>query len=303
MEAVALVSAVIAVTLAVAARTFRPRGDPTAREWIEAAREQGSASTTHQSPIPSRLPDFLRRQVDAAGLDWPDQVVVLSLLGGLAMGYLAGALLIGAGPVAWTMTAGGLSLPWLYWRHQADVRRKALQREVADSVRALARAVGVGLPLAEAIRRYAERQTGLLAREFGKAMKRADYATLSLPRVLEQVRRRLPVPEVAMLVARLRLEDTGVHMADSLRALAAGLDERHRSMERARTMLGEPRREALAVLVAPALFALMFHLRAPAYWSILTGTLGGQFALFGSFAGSVGAYFWVLHRTRASEQL
>lgn len=303
MDALAVVLAVLAVALGVMAKTVEPRGDPAARQWIGAAREHGTPSSASRDPASSRLPDILRRQVDAAGLDWPDQMVVLSLLGGLGVGAVGGDLLVGSGPVAWVLTAGGIVLPFLYWRHRAEVRRRALHREVADSVRALARAVGVGLPLAEAIRRYANRQQGLLAREMGRAVAGMDYATLSLPRALERVRRRLPLPEVAMLVARLGLEDTGVHMADSLRSLATLLDERHRSMERARTMLGEPRREAVAVLVAPALFALMFHLRAPAYWSILTETFGGQIALFGSFAGSVGAYFLVLRRTRVSEQL
>lgn len=303
MGVLAMVCAFLCVMLAVLALTVRPRGNRAAREWIGAQRPESTVGRGSPVATSRRLPDWVRQSVDAAGLDWSDQAVVLSFLGGLGVGAVAGVVLVGSGPVAWTLTAGGLGLPFVYWRHQADLRRRALQREVADSVRALARAVGVGLPLAEAIRRYANRQQGILATEMGRAVAGMDYATLSLPRALEQVRRRLPAPEVAMLVARLGLEDTGVHMAESLRALAELLDERHRSMERARTMLGEPRREALAVLAAPALFAVMFHLRAPAYWSILTTTFGGQLALFGALGGSLVAYFLVVRRTRISEQL
>jgi len=260
------------------------------------------------SPGPSRgaadartrdsiLPRALRTRLDAAGIDWADEAVILFLLATLAASYVAGQLMLGGSPLAWLVTAAGPFIPVWWWGQRAEGRRLEIQREASEAVRALGRAVSSGLPLDRALRRFADRHGGLLARETREALAIMDHLGTPLDLALLRIQQRLPVYEVRLTVALLRTAARGIHLAERLRDLAATLDDRARALAKARTALGEPRKDAAGVVAFPPIVCMIFHYVMPSYYAVLTQTFGGQVALIAGLGGPLLAYVWVYRRT------
>ena len=287
--------AVLAVLAVASGLGLRPRRADRVRELLRRlAGEPAVGSTRGRGHRGSRhgsaLPEALRARVDAAGLDWSDEAVILALAGGVAAGYVAGQAMVGVGILPWVITAAGAGLPFVYWARCAEGRRQGMQREAAEAVRALGRAVQSGLPLHQALARFGQRSRGLLAAEMARAVDAVETVGTPLEAALSQVRRRLPFPEVALVVALLRTAPQGAHLADALRDLAHTLDARAEALGKARAIVGEPRKEAVAVALAPAAFAVILHLWAPAYFQALT-TGSGQWVLAGGLlAGAVASF-------------
>ncbi len=222
--------------------------------------------------------------------------MILALAGGVATAYVAGQALVGVGILPWVITAAGAGLPFVYWARCAETRRQGMQREAAEAVRALGRAIQSGLPLHQALTRFGQRSQGLLAAEMARAVDAVETVGTPLEAAISQVRRRLPFPEVALVVALLRTAPQGAHLADSLRDLAQTLDARAEALGRARAIVGEPRKESVAVALAPAAFAVILHFWAPAYFQALT-TGAGQWVLAGGLFGGAVAFFAIRRMT------
>ena len=304
MTALAAALAGFAVLLGAFAYGLRPRsserkhtlllqlaGGPRAARTVSAAR-----------PRDSILPGVLRDRLDAAGIDWADEAVILLLLGTLAAAYVAGQLMLGGSPLAWLVTVAGPFIPLWLWGQRAEARRLEIQREASEAVRALGRAVSSGLPLDRALRRFADRHAGLLARETRQALAIMDHLGTPLELALLRIQQRLPVYEVRLTVALLRTAARGIHLADRLRDLAETLDDRARALAKARTALGEPRKDAAGVVAFPPIVCVIFHYAAPSYYAVLTQTFGGQIALIAGLGGPLFAYLWVYHRTTVHDR-
>ncbi len=302
MAALAEVLAAFAVLCVAAGVGLRPRRAGQVRDLLlllageSVPQQPGAGPAGKRARRGSVLPATIRARVDAAGLDWSDEAVILALGGGLAVGYVAGQAMVGVGLLPWVITAGGALLPFLYWAQRAELRRLGMQREASEAVRALGRAVQSGLPLQLALARFGRRSQGLLAAEMGRAVAAVETVGTPLEAALGQVRRRLPFPEVALVVGLLRTAPQGVHLAEGLRDLAQTLDVRAEALGKARAIVGEPRKEAIAVALAPAVFAVILHLWAPAYFHTLT-TGAGQWVLAGGLFGGAAAFLVIRRMT------
>ena len=302
MAALAEVLAAFAVLCVAAGFGLRPRRSAQVRELLRrlagdpAAQQLRRGSTGKPVRRPSVLPAAIRDRVDAAGLEWTDEAVILALGAGLAVAYVAGQAMVGVGLLPWVVTAAGAGLPFLYWVRCAEARRQGMQREAAEAVRALGRAVHSGLPLQQALARFGSRSQGLLATEMARAVDTVEAVGTPLEAALGQVHRRLPFPEVALVVGLLRTAPQGVHLAEGLRDLAQTLDARAEALGKARAIVGEPRKEAVAVALAPAVFAVILHLWAPAYFATLT-TGAGQWVLAGGLFGGAAAFLVIRRMT------
>ena len=304
MAALAEALAALSVLLATAALGLRPRRAQRLRAALRLLAGEPEAAALQNVRASRRravLPAALTARVEAAGLDWSDEAVILALMAGLAVGYVAGQLLVGTGVLPWLITAAGALLPFVYWGHRAELRRREMQREASEAVRALSRAVTSGLPLHQALRRFAQRNPGLLAAEVGAAIDAVETLGTPLEAALDRVRRRLPFPEVALVVALLRATGEGARLGRCLHDLALTLDARAEALGKARTILGEPRQEALAVAFAPAVFALVLHLWAPVYFRTLT-TGAGQLVLAGALVGGVPAFVLIRRTTTVHDR-
>ena len=302
MAALAEVLTAFAVLCVAAGLGLRPRRAAQVRELLRrlagepVAQQLRGGSTGKRVRRQSVLPAAIRDRVDAAGLEWSDEAVILALGAGLALGYVAGQAMVGVGLLPWVVTATGAGLPFLYWARYAEARRQGMQREAAEAVRALGRAVQSGLPLQQALARFGSRSQGLLATEMARAVDAVEAVGTPLEAALGQVCRRLPFPEVTLVVGLLRTAPQGVHLAEGLRDLAQTLDTRAEALGKARAIVGEPRKEAVAVALAPAVFAVILHLWAPAYFHTLT-TGAGQWVLAGGLFGGAAAFLVIRRMT------
>lgn len=303
MTALAGALAGFALLLAAMAYGLRPRASQ--RKHALLAQLAGTAQRARADPDHSRdsiRPRALRARLDAAGIDWADEAVVLLLLGTLTGGFVLGQLVLGGSRLAWLVTAAGPVIPFWFIGRRAEARRLEIQREAAEAVRALGRAVSSGLPLDRALRRFADRHGGLLARETRQALEAMDRLGTPLEIALWRIQRRLPAYEVRLTVSLLRTATRGIHLADRLRDLAETLDDRGRTLAKARTALGEPRKDAAGIIIFPPAVCIILHVASPSYYAILTGTFGGQIALLVGLGAPLGAYLWVYHRTTVHDR-
>jgi Flp pilus assembly protein TadB len=304
MTALAGALAGFALLLAAMAHGLRPRASQRKRALLL----QLAGDPRQGRPDPDRhrrdsiLPAAVRARLDAAGSDWSDEAVILLLLGTLAGGFVLGQLILGGSRLAWLVTAAGPVIPFWFIGRRTEARRLEIQREAAEAVRALSRAVASGLPLDRALRRFADRHGGLLARETQQALAAMDQLGTPLETALWRLQRRLPVYEVRLTASLLRTAARGVHLAERLHDLAETLDDRARALAKARTALGEPRKDAVGIVIFPPAVCVILHLFSPSYYAILTGTLGGQIALIVGLGGPLAAYLWVHHRTTVHDR-
>jgi tight adherence protein C len=184
--------------------------------------------------------------------------------GGGAAAVLASAPLVASLPVRLAVlalpaaaAAGFLALDVHLLRRSGRRARRA-RVELADVLDLLRVAIAAGLPTGRALAEVGRHRGGLVAAEL-RAL--AERMTLGVPRAeaLAQLRRALPVPAVAMLVAAVdRADRHGASLAPALTALA---DEAR--ADRARALRDEAARAApriqlaIALLLVPAVLLLV----------------------------------------------
>ncbi len=173
---------------------------------------------------PSDLGARIAAAGSPAGLE-PRDVLALKLatavLGALA-GVLLGALLPGRLAIA-SMAAGpaaGFLAPDLWLRRRARARASAIRRELPAMLDLLRVTVQSGPSLAAALGEVGSRTRGPLAREW-RAVGTECALGVPLSRSLERLAERVPLPEVAALVAALeRAARHGAPLSDTLEAQA-----------------------------------------------------------------------------------
>jgi tight adherence protein C len=190
--------------------------------------------------------------------------VMAAKAGGLAVGALASTPLAAAAPgrlaaVTFAIGAGaGFFLPDFLLRRRARRRAARAGLEVADVLDLLRVAVEAGLSPTRALSEVGRRRHGLVA---GEIRATAARIALGVPRAaaLAQLQRRLPLPEVAALVAALdRAERHGAPLGPALAALAQESRAERARRLRDRAAAAAPRIQlAVALLLVPAVLLLV----------------------------------------------
>lgn len=249
----------VAVLLADRARRRRARPTPAGR-WGAAAARLG-----RRLGVPS-APSGLADRVAAAGLPARVQLadVMAAKVGVAAAGLLlAGTLAVSLPPrQALTMlavgAAGGFFAPdvWLARRARARLARAGL--ELADVVDLLRVAVEAGLPPTRALAEVGRRHAGLVAGELRAAAGRVELGA-GVAESLELLRARLPLPEMAVLVAALqRAARHGAPPGPALAALAADARAERARRMRDHAAAAAPRIQlAIALLLVPSVLLVV----------------------------------------------
>jgi len=247
------------VAVLLAARPRRPGGGRVDR-WAAAVARLG-----RRLGVPA-APAGLVGRVAAAGL--PARIdpadVMAAKVGAAAAGTLAAALLAVSLPPRAALTvlvggaAGGFLAPDLWLARRARARVEAAGLELADVLDLLRVAVDAGLPPTRALAEVGRRHAGLLGTELGAVVARVELG-LGLAESLELLRARLPLPEVAALVAALgRAARHGAAPGPALAALAADARAERARRLRERAAAAAPRIQlAIALLLVPAVLLLL----------------------------------------------
>ena len=182
-----------------------------------------------------------------------------AVVGALAAAPPAGALPLRLGVVVLGAAAGGGFIApdvWLARRARDRAARAAL--ELADVLDLLCVAVQAGLPVGRAVAEVGRRRGGLVAAELRGVAARTELG-VGRSAALQELRRRLPLPAVAALVAAVERADRhGAPLAPALAALAEeARAERAQQLHR-RAAAAAPRIQlAVAMLLVPAVLLLV----------------------------------------------
>lgn len=232
----------------------------------------------------SRAPRSLEQRLAAAGA--PAALTVREVLGAKLAAALAGALLgttLAAGApgrlgvlLVVALPAAGFLMPDLWLRRRAAERARAARRELPALLDLLRVTVEAGLAPGAAFAAVGERAGGTLATEW-RTVGRESALGVPLAAALAGLERRLPLPELAALVAALdRAARHGAPLADTLAAQARDARlARRREIEEDAAKAGPKIQLVVALLLVPSVLLLV----AAALVGALVG--GGGLALGG----------------------
>jgi tight adherence protein C len=188
-------------------------------------------------------------------------VALLAVLGPAAA--LPGRL----GPFAvLTVPIAAASVPELWLRRRAVVRRRAMGREVADVLDLLRVCVEAGRTPAAAVAEVGARHRGLLGAELRHAARELALGR-GRQEVLDRLAARCPLEEMAALTAALRRADRhGAPLAPALTALASDARAARARQVREQAAKAAPKIQlVVALLLVPAVMLLVGAALASAF--------------------------------------
>jgi tight adherence protein B len=223
----------------------------------------------------------LQRQLDLAGIDltvatFLPMLLMLSLLAGLAAYLASGAWLAGV----LGLVLGGLGY-WLYLSQKADRALETYEEELPQVLARLVAGARLGSSLAVAAEHVAE---------FGPTLCRADWAYIAA-----QLRANAPAEQVFKVISLRRgsqllnnilelllLQQTQrTPLIEALPLVQASLEDRVRTIRRARAKMKGPIQELWIVCSAPFAAVLVLRLMSPEFTAIYSTPLGQVLLLIG----------------------
>ncbi len=211
-----------------------------------------------------RMPLSLEARAIAAGARLgPRDLLALKLAAAVVMG--AFGMLLGAAAtgrlgllLVTVLPAAGFFGPDWWLRRRAAERARAARRELPALLDLLRVTVEAGLAPAAAFGTVGERASGVLAAEW-RAVGREAALGVPLSESLRELERRLPLPEIAALVAALdRAARHGAPLAETLAAQARDARlARRREIEEEAARAGPKIQLVVALLLVPSVLLLV----------------------------------------------
>lgn len=241
---------------------------------------------------------WVERQLVLAGQDQlrPLLVVGVAVAGGVAVGWV----------LAWTLApvfgllgvaAIVVGIRW-YLARGRERRRDQFVAQMPELARVLSNATSAGLSIAGAVNVAATELAAPAGEELGRVASRMRFGA-SLDTAMEELEKRLPSREVAVLVSTLLVASrSGGSLVTALRDIAETLEARKEVRREIRTTLAES--TSSGYLVIGMGFGLLFLLNViqPGTVEAMTTHLAGQVALVVSTAMFVGGFLLIRRMTR-----
>ena len=208
----------------------------------------------------------------------PWLVLPLAVLPGWIVRWLMHGLL---GPIAWLL----LPVCWIFcvrsvYRGSDAKRTATLLKQFPDARGTIARAVRVGIPIAEAMRAVARDAAEPTAGEFARVHDQVTIGT-SLEEALRKLAARSRLPEYRFFATALSLQSqTGGGLTETLDSLADVIRKRVALKARGYALASEARTSSAVLASLPVLSGLALAVLNPAYIAPLLQEGPGQ-NLFG----------------------
>ncbi len=286
------------------ARAGRARNDLVRLEEVRvravAAEQTAASGGTARTELPFPFA-YLNRRLRQGGIAASVQgVLLLAAVGAVACWTLA-AMIAGPGWPAAVASVGGLWAPVLWVGREARRRRETMAGEMERIASAMEGAVSAGLVAYEAVLEVGLASGGILGPELLRVVADADRVGLS--EALALLRQRLPLPEVQLFVAALRLnQGTGAGLGPALAGLHRTLRERRETGSAMRAATAAGLWQANMLITVPPLLLMFLRQVYPQFEAPLFLTTGGRLLLCAA-AGWLGIGYVVVRRMCVPEEV
>ncbi len=239
----------------------RPRADP--------------ASAAGTLPFPF---GYLNRRLRQGAVAVSLQTAALLAVAGAVLAWASAATLVGAGHLADLAVPAGLWAPVLWIDRLAARRREAVAEEMERAAVALESAVAAGMNAYEAVLDVGVSSGGILGAELVRTIADADRVGMS--EALSLLGQRLPLPEVQLLIASMRLNQAaGAELGATLTGLGRTLRERREAALALRAATAAGRWQAGMLVAVPPLLLFFMRYAYPSFETPLFATATGQMLL------------------------
>jgi tight adherence protein B len=235
---------------------------------------------------------ILKKRTSEAQLDWSlgRMTAMMLLSGAIAYAFLQ--------PFTWLpgfAYMGGILLgalvPYFYVLRRRQRRFARFEDEFPDALESMCRALRAGQPLSAAIELLAYESPPAVAREMRKAY---EEWKLGMPweQALDNLAARLPVPDVSLFVAAVKLHSkTGGKLGQILGSLAESMREANALTGEVRAVAAHGRLTATILTLIPPLIAFLMNMVNPGYLETLVRHPYGKDLIFLAVAGIILAHF------------
>ena len=188
-------------------------------------------------------------------------------------------------------------------RSRAERRRRdRIERALPGLAAQMGRTIRTGASLRTAIDDAASSDSGPLGDELGRVVDRCSRG-VGLHAALDELRDRLDLPDVTLLVAACQLGHTeGGDLAAALDGVALTMVDRLEVADEARALASQARASTWVLVALPPLGAAAFALIDPEVARSMITTTAGRICLFvGAGLDAAGAWVsaWIVRRTIA----
>jgi tight adherence protein B len=189
-------------------------------------------------------------------------IVAFTLAGGLV-----GALRMG--DPLWIIVVAGFagSLPIMYLNYKANQRLNRFQRDFPDAMDMMTRAIRAGHALGSGIRLVGEEMQDPVGPEFARVAEEMRLGR-DVSEALAGLEQRVPAEDVRFFCTAISIQrTTGGNLAEVLDRLSEVIRERYKLLSHARVLSTQHRWSAILVGLSPILFAVVFQLLHPEYFT------------------------------------
>lgn len=209
-------------------------------------------------------------------------VLLFALL--VALGYLAGVLLLKQIFLALLVAMVSGTIPYLYLKIKKEARIEKFRSQMPEGLDLIARALKAGHALPSGMKLAAEQFEDPLGPEFAETLDEINFG-VSVPDALKNLAERMKCVEVRYFVVAVILQrETGGNLAELMEGLAHLIRENYKFQGKVRTLSAEGRLSAIILIALPFLIAGWIKISSPSFLEPLLSEPAGRLMLMAAAA-------------------
>lgn len=220
----------------------------------------------------------LALRIGQAGLDWsPKGFMIGSAVLGLVLAGLT-YLLSGGGLIATAgaILVGGLGIPNWTLRFLSKRRTAKFINEFPNAIDIIVRGIRAGLPLGDCIRVIVTETADPVRSEF-RYIVESQSIGLGLAEAVERVAERVPVAETSFFAIVIAIQQkAGGNLSEALSNLSRVLRERRKMRNKVKAVSSEAKASAMIIGSMPFAVGVLIYITSPHYVELLWTTSTGQ---------------------------
>lgn len=236
--------------------------------------------------------ESLRRLIAEANLKWSvGRVTLAMLLAGSASATLMWQ--VGFVPLLPGVLIVGLVVmaPYLYISRMRRKRFEAFSSQFPEALDSLTRALKSGYPLSSAVELLALEQPEPLASEMRRTREEWNLG-VGWDSALDNLGERIPLPEVYMFVAAVKLQNkVGGRLNDVLARLSETMRENASLESEVRAIAAHSKITGMVLTVLPWIIGIAMFAMSPEYMGVMLRRSEGRLMLGGVIVANIAAHF------------